>query len=482
MRTRLSARSTYGILVVLALLAGSIGCDLLGGTPVAQIEVAKPTPTTEAIPPNPAEPVITTINGPEGMVLTLEGEALTPDAEVTLEALGETDLPTEGSPFEAVGPEYRVSFGEGDQVGGIILTVPFEQTAKLAAPAGDPVYAAWARPGPSMVGVIVDEGKASIPIVGAGKYQVLEIFTPVATAELASEPLAVPSYWQQSCGWCSTTALTDVAAYHEGAWPSGGYGGAWGESSNWYLGGLAGQSCPKGFFFHWLLKAGGYATPSDVKQSFSNGNAEVIIWNWMAAKIYEFDLEMLPDIEGPFGFFTEQYINSRLEYAASLFEFFHAYVETNVWGLNGARRPVAWGSALAHHSRAITGSDGANLLFNNPSSGSLNDSKSWDAYQQEVIASILPDAEGTEIIDTAVFYAEPRPASERRGVLWLTQWSDSREGSIVLRRGEGRDSSGRLLALGRRRRARLRLLLPRSDRRPAGGSDVRCAVQGLLYR
>jgi len=442
MDPRLRSRSIHWILVLVVLLVGTLACGQSGAIPTEAPAPAEPTPTTGAGAPTPTEQQITTINGPEGMILTLQGQALTPAAEVTLEMIGETDLPTRGTPFATVGPEYRVSFGEGDQIGGITLTVPLSQTAKLAAPAGDHVNAAWARPDkglPSMVGVIIDEdmGLASLPIVGAGKYQILQIAWPLAAEPVAWKPLAVPSYWQSACGWCSTTALTDVAAYHEGAWPSGGYGGAWGESSNWYLAGLGGQSCPKGFFFHWILKAGGYSTPSDVKQNFVNGNVEVIIWNWKAAKMDEWDLELLPWIDFPWSpITTEEYITSRLEYAVSLFQFFHAYVETNVWGQNGGRRPVAWGSALAHHSRTITGSDGENLFFNNPSSGSLNDSQSWDAYLQEVIASILPDSEGTEIIDTAIFYADARPSTERRGVLWLTQWSDSREGSLVLRRGE----------------------------------------------
>jgi hypothetical protein len=442
MSAKLNARWIYGVLVVLALLAGSLGCGQLGGAPTAQPEAAKPTPTAETARPTPTEPVITTINGPEGMVLTLEGEALTENAEVTLEVLTESDLSTADTPFEAVGPEFRVGFGEGEQIGGIILTVPLSILRRLQIPPEPYVHAAWARPDmglPSMVGVLLDEEMdlASMPIVGPGRYQIVQILQPdsAAVEPLAWQPLAVPSYWQQSCGWCSTTTITDVAGYHEGAWPSGGYGGVWGESSQWYLAGLGGQACPRGFFFHWLLKAGGYTTPEDVKQDFSNGNAEVIIWNWMGLRIALDETEYYDTVDAPDIPYSEYY-SSQLEYANALFSFFHAYVETNVWGQNGGRRPVAWGSALAHHSRVITGSDGENLFFNNPSSGSLNDSKSWDAYQQEVIASVLPDAEGTEIIDTAIFYADPRPASERRGVLWLTQWSESREGSLVLRRGE----------------------------------------------
>lgn len=444
MRAKLSARSTRPILVLLVLLAGALACTECGPSP-DQLPAAAPTPTTVTEAPTPtSKPQITTIEGPEGLVLQLEGQALAEIAVPVVEVLRDDGFSTAGSPFGAVGPEFRIGFGEGDQIGGMVLKVPFALLPELNNPPDPWRFAGWARPDrgyPSMVGVLIDQEQefVSLPIVGSGMYQILKIVGPQAVdvQPVIWEPLAVPSYWQATCGWCSTTALTDVSGYHEGTWPSGGFGGAWGESSNWYLAGLGGQSCPKGFFFHWLLEAGGYATPDDVKQSFSNGNAEVIIWNWKAAKIDEWDLELLPDLDDPFmGFLTEEYINSRLEYAASLFQFFHAYVETNVWGLNGDRRPVAWGSALAGHSRAITGSNGQDLFFNNPSSGSLNDSKSWEAYQQEIIASILPDAEDTEIIDTAVFYAEPRPAGERRGVLWLTPRLDNWEGSIILRRGE----------------------------------------------
>ncbi len=79
---------------------------------------------------------------------------------------------------------------------------------------------------------------------------------------------------------------------------------------------------------------------------------------------------------------------------------------TYVWGLNGPRRPVAWGSSLAGHSRVITGSNGTEYYFNNPSNGSLNDSKTWAAYRQEVMDSF--SGPKIEVIDT-VFFAEPRP-------------------------------------------------------------------------
>jgi hypothetical protein len=124
------------------------------------------------------------------------------------------------------------------------------------------------------------------------------------------------------------------------------------------------------------------------------------------------------------------YINSRLEYAEELFTAFRSFVEWNVWG---EHRPVAWGSSLAVHSRTITGSDGTSLYYNDPGSGSWNQTISWEAYHQEIMISLF--AEKTEIIDTVIFIAEPRPADQRRAVLWLLPWTENNEGSIVLRQG-----------------------------------------------
>ncbi len=124
-------------------------------------------------------------------------------------------------------------------------------------------------------------------MVGAEKYQMLWILSHDALAEIVDvkDPLPVPSYTQLTPSWCSLTALTDLAGYHEGAWAGGDFGSVWGESSNWFLAGKAGQAYNSGYFFHWLLHAGGYSVPEDVKKSFTNGNTEVFIWNWKAARI-----------------------------------------------------------------------------------------------------------------------------------------------------------------------------------------------------
>jgi hypothetical protein len=437
-----SAINRKMILGVVILLIGSLSCTLTQSVSTQPPAPESANATTSTVPPTSTESNTTTISGPGGMVLTLEGNALTDNGEIQLEVLGSGEFAWETTPFQVASLEYLVGFGAAEQVGGITLTVPLgtssSSASRLAAPALTYAYAAWSQPdkgSPSLVGVITAQDQATFPVVGAGKYQVLKIPSYEALAEMVDvkDPLSVPSYPQMTPAWCSPTALTDLAGYHEGAWAGADLGSIWGESSNWYLAGKAGQAYNSGYFFHWLLHAGGYDVPENVKESFTNGNAEVIIWNWKSAKIDPFILDFFDIFPG----LVQSYVSGQVEYATELFDFFHAYVESNVWGQNGSRRPVAWGSSLAGHSRTITGSDGTNLYYNDPGSGAWNQTKSWAAYLQEVINSL--SAEKTEVIDTVAFYADPRPDSERHAVLWLLQKSDSQNGSIILRRGTGGD-------------------------------------------
>ncbi len=387
----------------------------------------QPTTTPTELPVFPPDAL--TVTGPGSAELSLAAGALSEDTVVEIENLGEGTPFSVGSPFSSASEEYAVDLGGAEQTGEIILTVPLEGEAKDAAVNGAYAYLVWTEPVnsvPSVVGARVVEDGIQFPVVGTGKYQVFKLLSHAELIKISSlyDPLAVPTYQQRTPAWCSPTAMTNVVNYHQGSWPVGGFGAVWGESSNWYLAGKAGQPFNSGYFFHWLLGAGGYTVPADVKQSFSDGNAEVIIWNWKAAT----QICLTPDC----GMLT---LYTNYDYAESLFDAFQAYVESFIWGQSGPRRPVAWGSSLAGHSRTITGSDGTEYFYNDPSSGSLNTSKTWAAYRQEVIASLT--AEKTEVIDTLVFYAEPRPANARRGVIWLFPRTDSGfPGSVALVDGD----------------------------------------------
>lgn len=366
----------------------------------------------------PAEEIV--IAGPTGTELFIGPGALSQDAEIKVNDIGEGLPFADPSPLSAASAEYSVDLGGAEQIGEITMTVPLIGANKEAAPGGgDLVYLTWTEPEqgyPSVVGTIVEDNQATFPVVGSGIYQVFSLKSHAALLELVSifDPLDVPTYPQRTPAWCSPTAMTNVVQYHQGSWPAGGLGSVWGESSNWYLAGRADQAHEEGRFFHQVLGAGGYTVPADVKQSFSNGNVEVIIWNWIAL------------VDSGF---------SNPAFANILFNSYQAYVETYLWGERGDRRPVAWGSSLAGHSRTITGSDGEVFYFNNPSSGSWNDSKSWEVYRQEVIASLTADK--TEVIDTTVFHAPPRPAEERRAVLWLLpRKDDGWPGSVALIAGD----------------------------------------------
>jgi len=393
-----SWRRLTQILAILIILAVISGCDLFGDRSVAY-------PRKELL-----------VDEPGGAALSIDPGALNQKGKVTVEDRGEGEPLGAGTPMVAASSEYVIDFDGAEQIGAITMTVPLSGGGKLASVSSlDRVYMTWAEPEggtPSVVGTVIENNQATFPVVGAGKYQVYSIASHEALLQMFSkfDPLAVPTYQQRTPAWCSPTAMTNLVQFHQGNWLSGGLGALWGESSNYYLAGQAGQPFDSGFFFHWVLGAGGYTVPGDVKQSFSDGNVEVIIWNWKAL------------VESGY---------SNPVFAEALFNYFQAYVENYLWGYNSARRPVAWGSSLAGHSRTITGSNGTELYYNDPSSGSVNQTRTWEEYKNSIIASLT--AEKIEIIDTVVFHAAPRPAYERTGVLWtFPRKDDGFPGTVAL--------------------------------------------------
>ncbi|MBN1266569.1 MAG: hypothetical protein JXA25_13820 [Anaerolineales bacterium] len=424
------SRSRFFVFLIVSLLLLSIACPL-GGAQAEEGVVPSVEPTSSGAGEEETSAFVSEaqeIEEPGGAVLTVAEGALNGAADVSLEDVGEGVPFAEGSPFEAAGSEYRVDLGEAQQIGEITLTVPLDGALKQDAALVDFVYLAWTEPVeglPSVVGVMVEDDTATMPVVGDGIYQVFALKSHQALLSITSiyDPLVVPTYPQRTSSWCSPTALTNLVQYHEGAWPVGGLGSTWGESSNWYLTGKAGQAFDHGFFFHWLLGAGGYTVPANVKQSFSNNDMEVIIWNWNAA-IYT--QVIVPD--------QIEIVSVNTAFAGALFDAFQAYVEHYLWGIYGARRPVAWGSGLAGHSRTITGSDGTNFYNNNPSSGSLNAVIAWADYRQQVLDSLTSTK--VEVIDTVVLTASPRPAQKRRGVIWLLNADNNINGSVALISGE----------------------------------------------
>jgi len=396
-------KNCYRITFVIAVLA------VLGfSTSCSSVEPVTEHPTDEL-------PLIM----PEEVVLTFDPAALDREVEVMVEEVGEGDALGQRTTLTPSSLEYEVDLGGANQVGAISMTVPLNTAGKVSAPSSsDRVYMVWAEPEggiPSAVGTVVDNGLATFPLIGPGSYLVYSIPSHESLLEMFGkfEPLAVPSYKQRTPGWCSPTALTNLAQYHEGAWPAGGLGSLWGETSNYYLAGLARQPHGIGKHFHKLLDAAGYAAPASVRESFSDGNVEVIIWNWTAIT--------KDGCENPV-------------YAEKLFNFFQAYVESYLWGFLSDPRPVAWGSGQQDHSRTITGSNGIDFFFNDPGSGSLNDTRSWQDYRDYVMDSLDDDF---EIIDTVVFHSPPRSESERKGVIWLYPVDDQGfPGSVAMVSGE----------------------------------------------
>jgi len=426
-----SKRVFVYLLIVFSLIAVILSCNLPGDLAGEAPETADESQPTETEAESFSGEV-QTIEEPGGANITINTGALSEDAAAAIEEIGAGVPFSGGSPLSAASAEYSVDLGGADQIGAITMTVPLYGVTKDSAPgvASDAnVYLTWAEPTggtPSVVGTIVEEGKATFPIVGEGKYQVFSMLSHEALLTRISifEPLAVPTYPQMTPAWCSPTAMTNLVNFHQGSWPVGGFGAVWGESSNWYLAGKAGQPFNSGYFFHQLLGAGGYSVPADVKQSFSNGDVEVIIWNWKASISYGVDWS---------NWHVYSYVD--YDYADALFDAYQAYVEHYVWGADVQRRPVAWGSSLAGHSRTITGSNGSEYYYNDPSSGSLNSTKTWADYRQAVMDSFTGDK--IEVIDTLVFRADPQPAAERRGVIWLLPRDDQGfPGSVALLDGD----------------------------------------------
>ena len=388
-------------LLLLALALGILACSL--GSTSSLAPGIEPTATPE--PGFVSAEVGGQLEGPLGVQLVAEAGGLSADALVAITVAGEGVPFPDVSPLDAAGPEFEVDLGGAEATGLITLSIPLTETVgrQAAQAAGQPVYVAqtYTEDGtPWMLGVEVEDGTATFQIVSSGMYQLYKMVP--ALIPIIYTPLNVPSYAQHTPAWCSPTAMTDLVQFHQGGWPAGGDGSLWGESSNWYLAGKAGQPFNVGYFFHWLVNAGGFSgVPGDVKQSFANNDLEVMIWYITGASNPQFDVV--------------------------LWNAFRNYVESWVWGQTMERRPVAWGSSIAGHSRIITGSDATAFFYNETGNGAINLTRAWADYQTAAL-------EGDEIVDTVVIYSDPRPLEQRRGVVRLNPVKSNHPGSIRLLR------------------------------------------------
>lgn len=161
-------------LVILLLLLAILACSLTQQGPEGGDEPPEePTPTATEAPTFPEEDV--TVSEPGGAEVAIAAGALSGEAEVAVEDIGEGVPFTGGSPMSPASAEYLVEFGDAQQIGEIRMTVPLDGAAKQAAVESSFVYLVWTEPEgstPSVVGARVVEDKIQFPIVGAGKYQV----------------------------------------------------------------------------------------------------------------------------------------------------------------------------------------------------------------------------------------------------------------------------------------------------------------------
>jgi hypothetical protein len=388
-------------LVALATLAATVLACAFGGTATAPAPRATSTPEPGFVSAREGGEV----EGPLGTRLVAEPGALSADTRVTIDVAGSGVPFPDASPLDPASPEFEVDLGGAEVSGLMTMTVPLTGSiGRLGALAeGQPVYVAqtYTADGvPWMLGAEAEDNEVTFQVVSSGNYQLYEM--DQVLVPLTHVPLVVPSYAQHTPAWCSPTAMTDLVQFHQGAWPAGGDGSVWGQSSNWYLAGQAGQPFDTGYFFHWLVEAGGFSgVPDNVKQSFANNDLEVMIWYITGANNPQYD--------------------------SVLWNAFRNYVESWVWGATMERRPVAWGSSIAGHSRVITGSDGTVFYYNETGNGAINLTREWADYQTAAL-------EGDEIVDTVVIYSDPRPLEQRRGVLRLNPFKPNDPGSIRLLR------------------------------------------------
>jgi hypothetical protein len=419
---RIAMKSKWiGLISFLVLVAITLSCSLIDGA----TEEPQTTEEPDSVIQDISEPRV--IEGPDGVFLDIAGGALEGNVDPKIENLGEGEPFPANQPFKNYSDLFLISFGGADQLGEITMTVPLDGGANKLSAQASQVLLAWTEPErgyPSVVGVIEEQGKATFPVVGEGRYQVISLPSSEALRAFLLEPLSVPSYPQMTPAWCSLTAMTNLVQFHQGAWPAGGLGSVWGETSNWYLAGNAGLAYNKGLFFHWVLEHGGYPVPEDVKQSFFTPEHDVIIWNWYGAQ-YTFEID------------GKMVTIPNLDFADALFEAFKAYVEFQVWGVINDPRPVAWGSGLEGHSRTITGSDGENIYYNETGWGEPNLQRGWEEYRQMIMDSLIMNEVvppggnvAIEIIDTVILHAPPRPENERRGVLWLRPDTENLIGAV----------------------------------------------------
>jgi hypothetical protein len=380
-------------IVIAILFALTLACSLPGmGQPPVSGTATPAAPSNIGSSAQLAAAEGGSVQLPDGPQVVIPPGALSQDAPVSISDVGKPDDPPPGSPFHLLSDVYAVELGGASLDEPATISIPLgPQDSPVAyhPAAEERAYAVMTQSDeglPMLVGASVAGGKANAHVMKSGKYLLVAVIIPTLLAPPA--PLQVPSYPQKTPAWCSPTALTDLAQFHQGFWPAGDDGSVFGESSNWYLAGKASQPFNNGYFFHSLLAAGGFDVPVAVGQTFTNANMDVVIWY--------FDSPVKAD-------------------RGLLWPVFKSFVQNYVWGYGGeAPRPVAWGSSIAGHSRIITGSDGTNFFYNDPSNGQAGLQKVWDDYKTQALT--LADG---EVVDTVVFHFPPRPESERRGVIWL---------------------------------------------------------------
>jgi hypothetical protein len=238
----------------------------------------------------------------------------------------------------------------------------------------------------------------SYAVLRAGKYTVWDVPTP---SESGSSGLEVPFYWQAGYPWCVPTALAMALNYFEP------------------LPGVSGRAdAPSG-------RASNYALASTIQQSPTSGAG-------------------VKSILDRLGIPEERYNN--LNWDAGLMNGiqFKTYVQLVTQGIAGLAppRPLMFASDKKWHVKGLVGANAQRVYFNDGNdrwNGTLP-SATWTDFFDAACDLKDPDdpskgcsGKPNNGIYTFLFFADPRPETERRGSIELAPGDQNENPSRTLR-------------------------------------------------
>ncbi len=339
-----------------------------------------------------------------GAKLTIPAGALSQNANVTLEVGAKPSEPAE-NPMQPAGPAVNLDLGGASLNQAATLELPTDVQGKEGDlvileknpnPTGDEpqirVHAARAVGSGSVSGQALPS-KIAYSVTQKASYTAYLIPKPQPKEGHAGRPLQVPFYWQNNIPWCVPTSLAMVLNYHK---PLSAI------SSN--------AKFPAGY-------ASNYGLASLIKQPASSGANVVSILKAAgvpdsAYTTMQWDADLIP---------------------SNAFTSYIVLATTGVFGLFPAK-PVWTSSDRQWHGFVISGITNAagNGIFLHDSNFRWNgmpNQVTWAQFRDQNCKLKDPNDpskgcsgdEGLDGLYTLIFYADPKPETQRRGSIELSR-------------------------------------------------------------